>query len=158
MRGRFIKSFLGTAAIATLILSVGCSQAAAAGETSVTVKRGDIVFSVAADGNLALINDRKLTFQTGGIVSKLNVTEGDRVAAGQVLARLDTQPLELSISTASLAVKSAELDFQMAKSSYEKITYPYTFTTFALSVPDSLAAMGTAQRNIDEIQQKIAGV
>lgn len=165
MAGRYnMKNIFRTGLVLTALLALagivpGCSTQSTPAQQLVKVQKGDIAITVASDGNLALINDRKLTFQTSGIIKEVKVKEGDRVKAGQVLARLDTQPLELTISTASLAVKSAELDLQVAKNSYEKITYPYTYTTFALSVPDSLAAIAEAQRNIDEVQKKItAGV
>ena len=156
MNSKAVKSALVITTIAVILGTAACSQAAATQQT-VKVRKGDISVTVASDGNLALINDRKLTFQTGGLVKTVNVEEGDRVKAGDVLATLDTQPIEFTVSTASVAVKSAEIDLLTAKNAYEKITYPYSFKTFAVSVPDSLAAMSDAQRNIDEIQQKIAG-
>jgi HlyD family secretion protein len=134
----------------------GCGGTNTAAQQTVRVQKGDISVMVTSDGNLALINDRKLTFQTGGVIKTVNFKEGDRVKAGDVLATLDTQPIELTISTASLAVKAAEIDLLTAKNAYEKITYPYSYHTFAISVPDSLNSMSEAQRNIDEIQQKIA--
>ena len=159
MKNKFGTGLILTASLALVGIMPGCSTQSTPAQQLVKVQKGDITITVASDGNLALINDRKLTFQTSGIIKEVKVKEGDRVKAGQVLARLDTQPLELTISTASLAVKSAELDLQVAENNYEKITYPYTYTTFALSVPDSLAAIAEAQRNIDEVQKKItAGV
>jgi multidrug efflux pump subunit AcrA (membrane-fusion protein) len=159
MNNTLRKSLIATLLVAVTSIFPACSSQNTSTPQLIKVQKGDIAITVASDGNLALINDRKLTFQTSGIIKEVKVKEGDRVIEGQVLARLDTQPLELTISTASLAIKSAELDLQVAKNSYEKITYPYSYTTFALSVPDSLAAIAEAQRNIDEVQKKItAGV
>ena len=159
MNNTLRKSLIVTLLVAVTGILPACSSQNTSTLQLIKAQKGDIAITVASDGNLALINDRKLTFQTSGIIKEVKVKEGDRVIEGQVLARLDTQPLELTISTASLAIKSAELDLQVAKNSYEKITYPYSYTTFALSVPDSLAAIAQAQRNIDEVQKKItAGV
>jgi HlyD family secretion protein len=146
--------------IAITVIALGllpsCGGGNATANQIVKVQKGDISVTVASDGNLALINDRKLTFQTGGLIKTVSVKEGDRVKTGQVLATIDTEPLELIISSASLAVRAAEIDLQTAKNAYEKITYPYSFSTFNISVPDSLNSMAEAQRNIDDIRDKIA--
>jgi len=109
----------------------------------VEVTRGDLMLSVSADGNLSLPWHRKLTFGIPGTVEKINVEEGDKVTKGQVLARLDTTSLEL-------AVKAAEIDLEKAMDNYRKITYPYTYSTFTLDVPASLALIGGAQRELNE--------
>jgi HlyD family secretion protein len=144
------------AAVGILAILPACGGANTTAQQIVKAQKGDISVTVSSDGNIALINDRKLTFQTSGIIKTVNVKEGDRVKAGDVLATIDTQPIELTISTASLAVKAAEIDLQTAKNAYEKITYPYSFSTFNISVPDALNAISEAQRNIDNINTKIA--
>jgi len=117
----------------------------------VEVTRGDLVLSVSADGNLSLPRHQKLTFGISGTVAEVNVEEGDRVTKGQVLARLDTTSLEL-------AVRTAEIDLEMATDNYRKITYPYTYSTFAFDVPASVALIGDAQRELDgalEVMQEL---
>ena len=158
MNNRATKSVLATLATLSIVTgAASCSLAKAEPQNTVTAKKGDITLTVASDGNLALINDRKLTFQTSGIIKEVNVREGDRVTSGQVLAKLDTGSLEITINNAALGVKNAEIDLEVANDNYQKITYPYTFSTIAFSIPDSLNSINIAQRNIDEIQQKIAG-
>ena len=115
------------------------------------VTRGDLVLTVSADGNLSLPRHQKLTFGIAGTVAKVNVEEGDRVTEGQVLASLDTASLEL-------AIRTAEIDLEMATDNYRKITYPYTYSTLTLDVPASLALIGGAQRELDEaleVMQKL---
>lgn len=107
------------------------------------VTRGDLVLTVSADGNLSLPQHQKLTFGIAGTVAKVNVEEGDRVTEGQVLASLDTASLEL-------AIRTAEIDLEMATDNYRKITYPYTYSTLTLDVPASLALIGGARRELDE--------
>lgn len=157
MNGKLIKLVVSGTVVIGLITGTASCATAKAEELTVNVEKGDIAVTVASDGNLALINDRKLTFQTSGIVKEVPVKEGDSVTQGQVLAKLDTAPMELNVESANLAVRSAEYDLQVANDSYQKITYPYTFSTLAFSVPDSLAMMTATQRNIDEIQKAIAG-
>lgn len=136
-----------------LILALAClllvSLTACGGQADeierqlVEVTRGDLVLTVSADGNLSLPRHQKLTFGIAGTVAKVNVEEGDRVTEGQVLASLDTTSLEL-------AIRTAEIDLEVATDNYRKITYPYTYSTFAFDVPVSLALIGGAQRELDE--------
>jgi multidrug efflux pump subunit AcrA (membrane-fusion protein) len=156
MNSKFSKLVLGL--ITTTVLIAGatsCGQAQANEQQTVTVTKGDIAVTVASDGNLSLITDRKLTFETSGKIIEVTVEEGDIVSAGQVLARLDTESLEMTIAQAELAVKAAGLDLEMATDNFKKITYPYTYYTFALGIPDSLAAIEDAERNIGYIKEKI---
>ncbi len=53
----------------------------------VKVSRGDIAQRVTADGRLAFVDKRGLTFGTSGKVSQVNVNELDKVTRGQVLAK-----------------------------------------------------------------------
>ena len=106
------------------------------------VNRGDLVLSVSADGNLSFLRDRELTFGISGTITEINVKEGDWVTEGEVLARLDTSSLEL-------AVKTAEVDLEIAANSFNEIAYPYTYHTFAFSVPRAVAAIGDAQREVN---------
>jgi len=101
------------------------------------------VVKVSADGSLSFLKDRKLTFGISGTIAEVNVEEGDRVNQGEVLARLDTTSL-------ALAAKAAEIDLEIATNSFRRITYPYTYSTFAFDVPDALAAIADAQRELDE--------
>lgn len=126
-----------------LVSFTACGQAEEVEQQFVDVTRGDLVLSVSADGNLSLLRHQKLTFGIIGTVAKVNVEEGDRVTEGQVLASLDTTPLEL-------AIRTAKIDLEMATDEYRKLTYPYTYSTFALDVPASVARIGDAQRELDE--------
>jgi len=79
------------------------------------VKPGDTVLRVTADGRLAFVDDRSLTFGTIGKVGQVNVSELDRVTKGQVLARLDTTDLEQAVKAGELGVKVAELAAKSAQ-------------------------------------------
>jgi multidrug efflux pump subunit AcrA (membrane-fusion protein) len=74
------------------------------GETYYTVvKRGDIRVSASGSGTLEASNQISLSFPTAGIVSEVNVTVGDTVRAGDVLARIgDTTELEANLAAAKL--------------------------------------------------------
>lgn len=76
------------------------------------VTKGDIVSSISGSGSVATVKDVDLSFQTSGTVAEVLVQQGDEVAEGQVLARLDDQKLQLEVAAAenNLASAQAELD------------------------------------------------
>jgi HlyD family secretion protein len=134
-----------------LVSLTSCGDQTVESQTEyVEVSQGNLVLSVSADGTLYFVTDRKLTFGTSGTITEVNVEEGDRVSQGKVLAKLDTTSLELAVKTVEIAVKTAEVNLEIATNEYRKITYPYTYRTFAIDVPDALAAVGDAQRELDE--------
>jgi len=133
--------------ILVLILPVvACSTASNqpyAQTQQVQVVRGDLITKISGSGKIAIVNDAKLSFGIGGKLAVLNVQEGDRVTKGEVLASLDTTSLEL-------AVKSAKVDLDTATNNYVRLTYPYTYETFALDVPSALADVANAKRELDD--------
>lgn len=142
--------------IMTTIPLASCNRGNTVQRQEFTVKRGDIQVVVSADGNLSLIRSRKLTFGIGGTINEIKVKEGDRVTEGQILAELDTESLEIAVSITDLAVKSAAIDLEVATNNFRKITYPYTYYTFAFGVPESLAAIGDALNRLEEAEKGIA--
>lgn len=54
-----------------------------------TVDRGTIVFSITASGTVIASNIENITTQASGTVSKVYVSDGDKVYAGQKLAEID---------------------------------------------------------------------
>ena len=49
---------------------------------------------------MTAVSDTRLAFEVGGIVETVEVSLGDRVESGQVLARLDPEPFELTVRDA----------------------------------------------------------
>jgi len=72
------------------------------------VYQGDIVLSVIGKGNLVPAAQVALGFRTSGILATLEVKVGDHVEKGQILARLDTQELELQLAQARSKLQQAE--------------------------------------------------
>ena len=73
------------------------------------VKRGDLRISASGSGKLVAYQSVDLSFSTSGTVSELNVTAGDMVKAGQVLASLGSSPtLEANLAAAKLQVLQAQ--------------------------------------------------
>ncbi|WP_322814319.1 efflux RND transporter periplasmic adaptor subunit [Chloroflexus sp.] len=75
-------------------------------------QRSPISATVNASGSIQPQQVIDLTFASSGLISEVLVQVGDQVAAGQVLARLDTRDLELRVdqAAAQLAQAQASLD------------------------------------------------
>jgi HlyD family secretion protein len=81
---------------------------AAEAPTTAIVQRGSLSASVAGAGNIQAHQAADLSFGQSGAVKAINVAVGDRVAAGDVLAELDTADLELSLRSAEVGLKNAQ--------------------------------------------------
>jgi RND family efflux transporter MFP subunit len=77
---------------------------------AVAVTRGDILVTVAGSGELVPAAELELAFRTGGVLDEVLVETGDRVAEGDVLARLDTGDLERALDEAEMDLQFARLD------------------------------------------------
>jgi RND family efflux transporter MFP subunit len=73
--------------------------------------------SYAADraGSLRALNEVKIVNQAEGQLLELNVREGDRVSAGQVLARYDDRIERAELDKALATLAQAEADFERAE-------------------------------------------
>jgi HlyD family secretion protein len=140
MRKNRVKLGLIIALACLLVVSLGACGGPPEEDQSqvVEVSRGDLMVTVSADGNLSFVKDRQLVFGISGTIAEVNVEEGDRVSQGTVLAKLDTTSLEL-------AAKTAEVNLEIAATSYRSLAYPYTYSTLAFDVPTALAAIINAK-------------
>ncbi|MGI5165601.1 efflux RND transporter periplasmic adaptor subunit [Spirillospora sp. CA-253888] len=116
----------GGAGVAYLTLGSGDGQADAASRT-VPVSRGTVTATVSASGAVESGRARSLSFGGSGTVAKIYVKAGERVSAGEVLARLDqTEALE-SYNAAKANLAAADADTSTAKgyASYLQIKNGY---------------------------------
>jgi len=65
-----------------------------------TVVRGSIIQEVSETGTVKKGETINLSFKNSGTVDKISVSKGDEVAAGQLLAELDTAQLEVQLKQA----------------------------------------------------------
>ena len=70
---------------------------------------------IVAEGSVVPVQQARLGFSAPGAVTDLPVKIGDKVAAGQVLAKLDTTDEESAVRTAEAAVKTAEANLAKIK-------------------------------------------
>jgi len=92
----------------------------------VEVVRGDLTVTVSGSGNIQVSDEAQLAFGIGGKVAEIYVDEGDEVTEGEVLAKLDTRPLELALLQAQAALLQAEVSVQEAGDGLERAQNPYT--------------------------------
>ncbi len=73
-----------------------------------TVERGDLTVTVSAVGELAPLNQVDVGTEVSGTIDEVLVDNNDRVAAGQLLARINTDQLEAQVRRARASLLSAE--------------------------------------------------
>jgi HlyD family secretion protein len=100
---------LGAVAVATMV-GVSTCQANQPEEEArlAVVERGTMLVAVSASGSIEPQARVNLTFEAPGEVLEVPVKVGDRVAAGDVLAQLDTRQLALQVQQAEAALALVE--------------------------------------------------
>ncbi len=105
----YVLGALSAGAIAAAIIVVG---PAAGSETSVsrtaTAQSGVVQSTVSGSGNVQAASQLNLGFSTSGTVTHIDVTQGEQVAQGQLIARLDPQSAEVTLEQSKAALQSAE--------------------------------------------------
>lgn len=79
---------------------------------SATVSKQDLAYTVLATGQVTSSIDLSLSFKGSGIVRKVDAVVGKKVAAGDVLAGLDSSDLAASVTTARASLASAQANYQ----------------------------------------------
>jgi HlyD family secretion protein len=119
MNKRWWIAAVAAVMIAALSLA-GCQsvapRGAGTGESAGTavVRRGTLLVTVDAANSLAPGSDVSLSFSSSGRVAEVLVEEGQVVEAGQPLARLEPDDLELQVAQAQAALAATEA--QLAQS------------------------------------------
>lgn len=132
----------------------------------VTVERGDVRAVVSASGLIEPERQVSLRFKAVGVVSRVHVEPGDRVVAGQVLAELQADELDLAVRQAeiALAISQARLDQLLAGASEEEIAAAELALASALAshervsagpgqgeVAAARASLASAQTNLEKL-------
>ncbi len=87
----------------------GGSSASAGTQRTATVASGTVQSSVSASGNVGVATSASADFSTSGTLTAVAVAVGDRVKAGQVLARIDP-------TSAQNTLRQAEANLEQARS------------------------------------------
>lgn len=124
-------------------------------EQVVEVVRGDLIVSVSGSGNIKAVTETRLSFGSGGRISQILVEEGDEVSKGEVLARLDTGPLELSRSQAEFSLTQAEVALTQAELAQKTAEYNLkktrdTESSLELALFNAQIEVRNAEHHLDE--------
>lgn len=117
--------------LATLVVAAAGCNAESSSKPGAAAPRPHLVeLAVAEPGRLSYTADRagslralrevRIVNQEEGRLTEVRVREGDRVTAGQVLARYDDRILRAQLDKASATLKQAELDYQRNQQLKEK--------------------------------------
>ncbi|MGH3874072.1 MAG: efflux RND transporter periplasmic adaptor subunit [Pseudonocardiaceae bacterium] len=96
--------------VTVLGTAVGCGTEPAPPPTG-RVERGTVVTKVAASGSLTAIREKNLGFPKGGELEEVLVKVGDRVSAGQILARTDDFQLRQTLDQLQAQLNSQQALF-----------------------------------------------
>ncbi len=121
----------------------GTATAAPLQTAAVTV--GTISTSVSASGTIAAPQSTTLSWETTGVIQSINVSVGDVVAAGDVLAELDPASLSADFLQAQADLLSARADLEdvLDGASAEEIA------AARLAVIEAQEAVTTSQRSLN---------
>lgn len=100
---------------ATGLVFANNSSAADSRWVTATAATGDVTQTFTATGSVTRKNTATATFAADGTVKSVKVTVGEQVAAGQVLATLDSRALRLALLQAETTVAQAELNLYNAR-------------------------------------------
>jgi len=114
-----------------------------------TVKRGSLVATVSAAGNVAAARTATITSQTAGQVTQVNVQVSDRVKAGQTLVQLDLTDLNRALRSAQLSQQTAQTNFDTAKA--KNSTNANALIVAKASLEKARLAVQAAQADYDAI-------
>ena len=109
------------------------------GQQLVAVRLGDLVNQVTSSGSIVFPNREELSFGVAGTVSALMVAEGDAVAEGQELARLDDE----TVAGLERDLAQAQVDLQASREALDDAMAPPT----TLARVEAEAAVATAERH-----------
>ncbi|MDD5189985.1 MAG: efflux RND transporter periplasmic adaptor subunit [Dehalococcoidales bacterium] len=117
----------------------------------VAVQNGTITNTVSSSGNLAYGLTKSLTFGSAGTVGEVIVSAGEKVTAGQALAKLD----EASLIPLQKAVVQAQINLETAQTALTDLQSPYTQADITKAEADVLSAkiaLTNAQDNLTSAQ------
>lgn len=123
------------------------------------VKRGNLIVSINADGNLSMPRQAKLAFDTTGTIQEIKVSEGDKVTKGQLLAKLDTSSLELALKVAEADLEIAEYTLMQTAGftppGIDKVRPDYTLI-FGTDIPGARITLQEIDNLLVEIKELLA--
>jgi HlyD family secretion protein len=143
--GAIAVAVLGLSAVGAFAYTHRDRAAATAARTTVaTVKRGQVTVSEAAAGTVQATDTRGLSFAVSGTLTTVAVKAGDKVTAGQVLARIDDSDARDAVSTAESTVATAEQALSNAESSASATTGCQAAAAYQSAAPSASPSVASS--------------
>lgn len=101
-------SLAGAIAAAILVVGPASSGDASSATRTIAAERGVVQSTVSGSGNIEPASQLDLGFQASGTVTQIDVSQGEQVARGQLIATLDPQSAEVALEQAKATLQSAE--------------------------------------------------
>ncbi|MDE2481593.1 MAG: efflux RND transporter periplasmic adaptor subunit [bacterium] len=145
---------LAVAALATTLALTACGKGGAPRGPAplsvdvATAAQRDIATYLSLDGQIAPLEQSTLAFQQSGPISAIYVNVGDRVSAGQVLAKIDDSTLR-----AQLAQAQAQAAQQSASAQGATVGLPVAQQQNQAALATAKAALDNAKLVYDQDQQ-----
>jgi RND family efflux transporter MFP subunit len=158
MKAFFLKNRI-VIAVVVVILAVGgaywyVSSAMPPSFGTVTVAKGNVVQSVDEAGSVLAENSAAISFQEGGQIAHVYVSEGSQVGQGTVLADLDSAQLSAASQQANAALAAAQAQLALLQSGTrpEQLTIDESGVasadqSLAIAVEDAYSASDDAVTN-----------
>ncbi|MFC2034421.1 efflux RND transporter periplasmic adaptor subunit [Chloroflexota bacterium] len=120
--------------------------------------KGDLNITVSGSGNTELSNDITLKFGTAGRIDKLYAEENDVITKGEILAELEIDAFELTVTQAEVAytqakvtVTQAELGVQTAQYNLDKAEDLYEWPELSVAYADVEIAKNSVRSTQDKL-------
>ncbi|MDY7083717.1 MAG: efflux RND transporter periplasmic adaptor subunit [Actinomycetota bacterium] len=97
------------------LVGTDATPAANASTRTVAVRQGTVTKTVTADGTVESASTATASFVTGGTVTVINVRVGQKIAKGQVLAKVDPDDAQRSLDAARADLDAAEDSLERAE-------------------------------------------
>lgn len=122
---------------------------------TIKVDKGTLISTVSATGAIEPEGQVSLVFRGTGRVGEVAIKDGDAVTAGQVLARLETEDLDLALAQAEtgLAISQAQLErLKVPTEDADIVAAQAAITSAEANITSAQAAVTSAQASYDNLQ------
>jgi len=154
MKAFFTKNYIAVGVVVLLAVAGGAywyiNSATPPAFGAVTVAKGNVVQSVDEPGSVLAENSAVMSFQEGGQLAHVYVSEGSNVSAGAVLADLDSAQLNAAVQQTQAAVSQANAGLAAAQAQLSQLasgTRPQQLTIDESAVTSADQALGIAVGN-----------
>jgi len=114
-----------------------------------TVLRGDVSKVLELRGRVVAVNQTELFFGAEGFVQEIYFNRGDRVEAGDIIARLEPpEKYETDLAAAELALTQAEIDLETLH-----LDIPVKIAEAEVDLLKKQGELETAQKAVDQLNQ-----